>query len=1150
MRHLWIAALALLGTFVFGTTPAEAQTRWLVMVYVAADNDMEPALVDDVIELTRAAANPNVEVLVQIDRSRGWNSDADPETQIPGFSNYMGGIRRFRIRAGAADGIVNPGAGDSGSGTQLEGFLNWALDNASADFQGSSVNHALVMIGPGEGWRGALQDTSTRMATTMTAAQMGSAIEAAYGASHVTSGRLRLIGVGASLFGTVENALDLSAPISSDTTARLVLSEEIFPATGFAFQQWLESFASADADLTPAGVAQMLVLTCHNSIMDSTDHVLSSISVAGLRGAGSGFTSSASTMATNFDATRDARGLAEARGSVLRFGTTATNDRFGLVDARRLLAGAATRATSWDGVSAAAAALDRAVVYIQRGEARLTAGGLSMYLPEQAHISGHPAARVDAAIGSGTEWADFVGRYVGRATMDTMPPAVMAAQATEEEAAPAEEGSGGGTPTRRVHFTATTVGDDIDAVTFVLGVPFEGGVAFFGETPVDQGGGAEDAYDGGVVDIAWDGTWMALASSESPDLEPAAFFVLERYMDAGGMARTTYVVPVRFDSGYEDDGVLEEGVLIFDVDAATLTGELVALYALDDTATESDGVYELDVTADTVVIPMVPVVSDAGDYELLEVGVPIATAGLMVAPFAVGDGFYEIGLSVSDLYGNESTELASVFLGEEVLPPASGGCSAAPGTRHGSALALAALAVLGLLGARRRRIAARTALTGALVVAGCSTPVSTIDAGRDTRPLIEDAGPCADDDMDDVCDWNDACYGHDDGADADGDSVPDGCDCNASGSACDANATCSDGDEGVVCYCNPGYVGEGDTCTLDGEIDGGAPDGGVPTDGGTFVPTAVAVFVDAASDRATLVHVDAAGQYVRTLTTTGDPVGNWDYATGVLDPAGDTARVLFHSTTAGGGRYVEIDVDTGAVTTLIATLSLSAWTDIVPVACSAASCDRYVFHNAGTGVLAVVDFRESGGTWTPVQTDSGTLPGTTRFDDVWRMAWDDAGVGYLGLHRGSDGFFGRVGVTTATGMLVRAAGVVVATGLGGTFAGFDLAVAVADLGYLTGPGSTDLVFVYRSTGAAQLGRLSPGSATGLTDWAAGSWGAWSDVVTLDNGVTLFYDPDAAPAELGRFDLAASPPAFAGTDTEASLSTGYEHVTALVTQYVP
>jgi hypothetical protein len=88
------------------------------------------------------------------------------------------------------------------------------------------------------------------------------------------------------------------------------------------------------------------------------------------------------------------------------------------------------------------------------------------------------------------------------------------------------------------------------------------------------------------------------------------------------------------------------------------------------------------------------------------------------------------------------------------------------------------------------------------------------DADRDGVCALDDVCPggddALDDDDDEVPDFCDICHDGDDRADADFDLTPDDCDCDSD--LCATDATCEESDEGVLCTCEPGFRGDGESC--------------------------------------------------------------------------------------------------------------------------------------------------------------------------------------------------------------------------------------------------------------------------------------------------------------------------------------------------
>ena len=79
MRRLWMVVLV--GAVVLaGSEPAFAVKDWTVMVYMAADNNLEAAAIDDLNEMERIGSTSQVDIVVQIDRIPGYDNSNDDWT--------------------------------------------------------------------------------------------------------------------------------------------------------------------------------------------------------------------------------------------------------------------------------------------------------------------------------------------------------------------------------------------------------------------------------------------------------------------------------------------------------------------------------------------------------------------------------------------------------------------------------------------------------------------------------------------------------------------------------------------------------------------------------------------------------------------------------------------------------------------------------------------------------------------------------------------------------------------------------------------------------------------------------------------------------------------------------------------------------------
>ena len=117
--------------------------RWTVMVYMAADNDLERQALADLAEIKSVGSTPEVTVVAQLDMTRAG---------APTRRCYLS-----RLRTLEGD-TVDPPVGETNTGDagDLARFVAWALDAYPAD------RYALVLWNHGVGWRDGGAATASR----------------------------------------------------------------------------------------------------------------------------------------------------------------------------------------------------------------------------------------------------------------------------------------------------------------------------------------------------------------------------------------------------------------------------------------------------------------------------------------------------------------------------------------------------------------------------------------------------------------------------------------------------------------------------------------------------------------------------------------------------------------------------------------------------------------------------------------------------------------------------------------------------------------------------------------------------------------------------------------------------------------------------
>jgi Clostripain family len=149
-----ILALALVVAVFLDVRRANADSvnaNWRVLIYMAADNDLDPAAIISLAELQKTTTTGAIQIAAQIDRS------AKRAVATGGF----GDTRRFRstrelLGNYRAAPVADLGPTDSGSIETLKEFVAWGM-------QAVPGQHTLLILwGHGRGDRGLLIDETTR----------------------------------------------------------------------------------------------------------------------------------------------------------------------------------------------------------------------------------------------------------------------------------------------------------------------------------------------------------------------------------------------------------------------------------------------------------------------------------------------------------------------------------------------------------------------------------------------------------------------------------------------------------------------------------------------------------------------------------------------------------------------------------------------------------------------------------------------------------------------------------------------------------------------------------------------------------------------------------------------------------------------------
>lgn len=190
---------------------------WTVLVYMVADNDLEPFGLEDLEEMTRAGASDDFRIVVQSDRASDYSDDG-----VGGLPDWQS-TKRLLVQQDALVELDDLGERNMGDPATLAEFITWGVNSYPAD------RYALVFWDHGSGWVGFGGDESTSDHDRLDIAELRRGID--QGLAGTALEGFALIGFDACLMATFELALAMR-----DYGAYLLASEELEPGHGWDYE--------------------------------------------------------------------------------------------------------------------------------------------------------------------------------------------------------------------------------------------------------------------------------------------------------------------------------------------------------------------------------------------------------------------------------------------------------------------------------------------------------------------------------------------------------------------------------------------------------------------------------------------------------------------------------------------------------------------------------------------------------------------------------------------------------------------------------------------------------------------------------------------------------------------------------------------------
>ncbi len=306
-----------------GTVTANFQLKplkkWLFMVYLDADNNLEPEGISDFLEMATVGSDSNIDIVLQMDRIDGYDTQFGDWKIAHRFhvAKDMTPVESSAI-ADWGDGKGGGREVNMGDGQTLTDFINWATANYPAE------NRALVLWNHGGGWRDIRLKLIKELKAALSrndsskAAQISAELSQKYDgpmkaicwdessdddclyvkemrlAIDAATNKLTLIGMDACLMAMAEVAYEIK-----DTGASVMVgSEKTEPGAGWPYDTILASLAAAPAS-TPAQFGTIIVNRYYESY--GNDETQSAVNLANVGALAASIDSFADTMIASWN---------------------------------------------------------------------------------------------------------------------------------------------------------------------------------------------------------------------------------------------------------------------------------------------------------------------------------------------------------------------------------------------------------------------------------------------------------------------------------------------------------------------------------------------------------------------------------------------------------------------------------------------------------------------------------------------------------------------------------------------------------------------------------------------------------------------------------------------------------------------------------
>lgn len=235
-KILFLCLMFLVTSLVSSGLLAQETARWTFMLYAVADNDLEPYIYGDLLEMQAVASTDQINIVAQVDRAEGFDDGYGDWTEA----------RRFHLSPGMNELqlVQNIGEVNGGDPASLVDFVTWTITNYPAE------HYALVIWSHGGGWLGIGPDYSSQPGM-LSLPEITEALREIQEQTGIA--KLDIVGFDACLMSQLE-VLAAVAPFAQYSIA----AEETIPGNSWEYTTPLTALVQ-NPDMNPTELGQSII---------------------------------------------------------------------------------------------------------------------------------------------------------------------------------------------------------------------------------------------------------------------------------------------------------------------------------------------------------------------------------------------------------------------------------------------------------------------------------------------------------------------------------------------------------------------------------------------------------------------------------------------------------------------------------------------------------------------------------------------------------------------------------------------------------------------------------------------------------------------------------------------------------------------------